>query len=408
MLDFKAHRAGGERHARSWLALIALICASRFALGSDVPEKPLQPAEIASLEAEVVREWNAMRIELPVRQDRSSDFRKKVRRLFAASPSFTSLELYADGLNADGTTVEPNETDKAAVLAEFAQMKSALTRDFREEPPYPPAFQGLALATQEVRGARAPAGSLFARADEVAGWARMNEALSAQMRTRGTPAVQYVVDFDGPSLAALAPVYELAKHLRRQVTVELSNHDVEDLEGATPLLLDINTAVLTAELPAYAITRHGLIAGKFTRAGFFGGACTGQLTAAEFTFGEPVDDVVLAVFATGVNIDTKRARVKVDEQVFPRFGDPINGGAITRRVTYTVDLNGDGISELRGVSRRDSEPEADDLYRMHGWFLPTPETVPVGGWEADDFDFLDANIGDRWLRLSTYHVVTCA
>jgi hypothetical protein len=406
MLDSAIRRTVRLR-ARHWLPLFTLFCVTGAAVAADEGEKPLQPAEYASLEAEVVREWTAMHLQQRVPRERISEFRKNVRRLFAASPSITSLGLYAYGLSSDSIAEQPSEADMPAILAEFSQMQSALTRDFREEPPRPPAFQGLPLATQEVRGARAPAGSLFARPDEVTGWARMNEPFSAPMRTREPLATSYAVDFDGPSIATLAPIYELAKHLRRKVDVSLTHSPMGKLEPGEPLF-DIDTAVLTAEVPAYAITRRGLVAGKFTRVGFFGGACDDrQPTAAEFTFDEPVDDVVLAVFVTGVNIDTKRARVRVDEQVSPRFVDPVNGGAITKRVAYTVDLNGDGVAELRGVSRRDTEPENDDIYRMRGGFLPDPQVLPVAGWYADDFDYLDANIGGRWLRLSTYYVVTC-
>jgi hypothetical protein len=395
-------------HGRRWLPLMALVCATHSVLASDAPVQPLQPSEIAPLETEVVREWNAMLLDNHGQPDRAPAFRNNVRRLFAASPSFTSLALYAYSSSSDDSAAEPNGADKVVIQAEFAEMKSALTRDFSKEPPYPPAFQGLALATQEARGAHAPAGSVFSRADEVAGWARMSEPFSSAMRARRTPTAQYAVDFDGPSLAALSPVYELAKHLRKNVTVELSNHPTGGPEQAAPLL-DINTAVLTADLPAYAITRSGLTAGKFTRIGFFGGACSDrQPTAAEFTFAAAVDNVVLAVFVTGANIDTKRARVRVAEQIFPSFGDEINNDAIRKRVTYTVDLNGDGIAELRGVSQRDTEPDNDDIYRMRGSYFPTPGLVPAAGWYADDFDYLDANIGGRWLRLSTYHVATCA
>jgi hypothetical protein len=393
-----AQPRGGQR-----LALMALVCATHSVLAADAP---LQPAEITTVEVEVIREWNAMQLDGQWQPDHAPEFRKKVRRLFAASPSFTSLALYASGLSSNDGAAAPNDTDKVVVQEEFAEMKSALTRDFSKEKQYPPAFQGLALTTQVARGGHAPAGSLFSRADEVAGWGHMNEPFFSPTQAHGTPTAHYAVNFDGPSFASLSPVYELAKHLRKNVTVELSNHPVDDREQAAAVF-DINTAVLTTELPAYAITRRGLIPGKFTRIGFFGSGCSDRQPTAEFTFAEPVNDVVLSVFVTGVNINTTRAHVQVAEQLFPSFGDEINGGAIRKRLTYSVDLNGDGIAELRGVSQRDAEPDDDDIYSMGGSFFPTPRMIPVAGWYPNDFDYLDANIGGRWLRLSTYHAPSC-
>jgi hypothetical protein len=370
--------------------------------------QPIDDAAYRALENEVVRNWRTLSVNRAPMREMSGALRDKVRRLHAASPSFVSLWMYAGTrYRAEQLGIQDHYPDFGS---EFAAMTREMTRDYGRNPA-PPAFEGLDLTSNDVRGGRSPGKSLFRGAFEIAGWSSGIAQEEAPLRGTTSGDVRHLSHFDGTSLAVLAPVYELAKQLRRNVSVEFSGRALRDLDQDQPLH-NVDSALLVAELPAYAITPEGIVAGTFKSAGFFGGACaSGQPTAAEFSFGERIGQRTLGVFATGVRIDPARVKVRLDEQTWPDFEehDGYPTQALATRTIYTVDLDGDGIAELRGVHRHESEIEYEIL--MRGKPRPRaadePRFVPVAGWYAYDYNFLDANVGGRWLRLSTYFVVTC-
>ena len=370
--------------------------------------QPLDESAYHALENEVVRDWRTLSVNRAPMREASQGLRDKVRSLHAASPSFVSLWMYAGTRYRAGQLgIQENDPEFGS---EFAAMAREMTRDYGRDPA-PPAFRGLDLTSNDVSGGRSPGKSLFHGAFEVAGWSSGIAVEEAPLRGTAPGDVRHLSHFDGTSLAVLAPVYELAKHLRRNVSVLFSGRALRDLDRDLPLH-NVDSALLVAELPAYAITPDGIVAGTFKSAGFFGGACaSGQPTAAEFSFGERIGQRTLGVFATGVRIDPARVKVRLDEQTWPDFeeneGYPTH--ALATRTIYTVDLDGDGIAELRGVHRFENEIEYELLTGRKPRPRPgdEPHFVPAAGWYAYDYSFLDANVGGRWLRLSTYFVVTC-
>jgi hypothetical protein len=382
--------------------VVSVWAALFMAAATQAAVEPFSAESYHALESEVVRDWRTLSLNrTPIPEVRKA-LRDKVRRLHATSPSFASLSMFA------ATGIADADENFGA---EFAAMTRAMSRDFSHEPA-PPAFQGLDFTNRDVRGGRAPSKSLFAGAVDVAGWSNSFAPLDAPLRSSSAGDVRHVTHFDGASLAVLAPVYELAKHLRRHVSVEFSQRAARDLDQDVPLH-NVDSALMIAEFPAYAITRNGLIAGTFKSAGFFGGACaSGQPTAAEFSFPKRIEDTTFGIFATGLRFDPARAKVRIDEQTWPDFED--QGGYTTHvlatRIIYTVDLDADGLPDLRGVSRTEREIDSELLMRQRSYPRPAEERgeiVPVAGWYAHDYNFLDANVGGRWLRLSSYYVVTC-
>lgn len=354
--------------------------------------------DFRDLESKTLLEWRLYSMDNDWKPaDKGLLFRDRVKQLFALSPSLLDLELYATSLDRSSNELSPAE--KSVAIATLQSMIAGLSRDFATEPTYPAAF------TMVPSSVNAPVGSLFKDSYDVIGWTNPGSAPALEMKPNIANR-NLAVEFDGPSAMSLSPIYEMAKQLRRNIKLEATTTTMP--EADSQFFPAIQYATINVELPAYAITTKGIVPGKFERAGYFGGACESeQPTAAEFILDKPVSDQVIGVFATGLVIDVKQVRVTTKQEVFPNFsGEYNNDSAVTVRTIYTVDLNGDGVPELRGINRSDTEPDPDMLIIRDNTFGSFP-LVPVAGWYGGDFDELDANIDGNWYQLSFYQVLTC-
>ena len=137
---------------------------------------------------------------------------------------------------------------------------------------------------------------------------------------------------------------------------------------------------------------------------FAGDACSAGAgdTAAEFVFAKPLPANVHGVVISSAPIDAAHAKVTVRKRSFlgPLLSDE---NTLTNETVVEVDLNGDGIADLRSrVSTDASVSRFDGRGSREG-----ARFVHVGGWYAYDIESLEVNENGRWRMLSIYDVVTC-
>jgi len=358
-------------------------------------------------------------------------------RHFAISPS---LYTYADynRLLLVLQSAPPEMSNLAnSRLGQLAAMRDALSQDFttRNLPPVRHAIgerldlllqqrrfgdavqkaepQGAGAETSLSRGIAQPAekASFFTGKKWAAGWA--GGGMVSRMRVRESEGFVYSVGFDGTGPWALADVYEMAKSLRVPVKATFSKMEAED--SSLSVMLDTSgrgpeTLILDLRMPIWAITAQGLVAGTVRRVSFGGDACTsgGKVpTAAEVVFSKPVKGIH-GIFATNASIDPAKAVISVRNRTFlgPLDSDE---NTFTQRVDMSVDLDGDGVADLRTVVSNDSSVGSTSGNGfMHALARPGDGHFRrVAGWYANDVFMLQSNEDGWWRTLSRYDVVTC-
>lgn len=256
-----------------------------------------------------------------------------------------------------------------------------------------------------------PQPSFFQRGKWAVGWA--GGPLIHHRRTANAEGAVYDVRFNGLSVSALADVYEMAKAQRQAIKVEFQSLTVDELAQMMPSADGgYRGARLLLRLPVWAVTPSGLVRGYVRQVSFGGDECSnskGMATGAELVFPQPVRDKIQAVFSTNADIDPAKARIQVRKRAFLEGG----GDTLTGRVDLTVDLDGDGIADLRTVVSEDHDVSSYGaawpmLAHFDGRRLKaSPYLRPVAGWYANNVYSLEANMGDAWRVLSFYNVVTC-
>lgn len=215
----------------------------------------------------------------------------------------------------------------------------------------------------------------------------------------------YRFHYSGSGPWAVGDTIEMAKALRasvrtsfRYLTTDGSNTGFELSQMKRTAEGAFEASTVQTSLQAWAITDDGLVPGKLRQVVFAGDACSSGAgdTAAEFVFAKPLPATVHGVFISSAPIDAAHAKVTVHRRSFlaPLLSDE---NTLTSETIVEVDLNGDGIPDLRSRVSTDTS--------VSGWF--GARTRRVGGWYAYDVESLEMNEGGRWRMLSIYDVVTC-
>jgi hypothetical protein len=255
-----------------------------------------------------------------------------------------------------------------------------------------------------------PASPSFFQQDKWAiGWAG-GGSLVKRRRAAEAQGVVYGVGFDGINVLALADVYEMAKVQRLPVKVQfkaLTGGDLSQMGKAPDGTY--RGAIVQLGMPVWAITASGLVKGTLRQVSFGGDACSDSSggTSAELVFPQPVRETIQAVFVTNAVVDPAKAKVQLRKRAFIEGG----GDTLTGRVDVSVDIDGDGVADLRTVVSTDREIS----FHSGGGFVQaawpqggrSPYLRRVAGWYGNDVFTLEANMGDGWRVLSFYNVVTC-
>lgn len=378
-----------------------------------------------------------------------------IERHFALAPSFYAYQNYADLLSflqhfdsADNPAAEksPLSGFGKSRLPQLRAMEAGFTRDFAAQPAalVPSGIDTALKAIMAERGAllanpalarsakraqkqarvqqRAarnafdlPATPSFFQQDKWAvGWA--GGPLIKRRRAADAQGVGYDVSFDGVNVLALAEVYEMAKVQRLPVKVQfktLAGGELSQMGKAPDGTY--RGAIVQLGMPVWAITASGLVKGTLRQVSFGGDVCSdgggGVATGAELVFPQPVRETIQAVFATNAVIDPAKARVQLRKRAFLEGG----GSTLTGRVDVSVDLDGDGVADLRTVVSTDQDVSfhSGGGFVQAGWLQGrrasgfSPYVRRVAGWYANDVFTLEANMGDAWRVLSIYSVSTC-
>lgn len=235
---------------------------------------------------------------------------------------------------------------------------------------------------------------------------------------RDPEGIAYTVTFDGASYRTLAGLYEMAKAHR--IPVEVDFKPVSDKGALTQMMPAVDGGpdglVLRMRLPVWGITADGLVPGVLRFASYGGDACSESdnrslATAVEVVFPKPLRSDLHGVFATNAVVKPENAKVFVRKRTFL---EPLRDSfetTLTHRVDMRVDLDGDGIDDLRSVVSQDTSVGwRDDWTRNYALAPPTLDRRwlrPVAGWYAYDVFMLQANQDGWWQPLSIYSVVTC-
>jgi hypothetical protein len=350
----------------------------------------------------------------------------QLERHFAISPSMRTYADYNSLLSfvaAQGSNERPLPEPITSLLgrriALLPQMRAAFTADFAAQPAEPvrrPVTSALSRLTDARQGLQAdaaptgrgnafdlaapPAGrSFFSEGRWAIGWAPLVTAVDSPDKSGAV----YRFHYNGSGPWAVGDAIEMAKAWRASVRTSFRylNNDPDSVglaqmrrtaEGV------FEASTVQVSLTAWAITDAGLVSGKLRQVVFAGDACSGGAgdTAAEFVFAKPLPAVVHGVFISSAPIDAARVKVKVHKRSFlaPLLSDE---DTLTSETVVEVDLNGDGVPDLRSRVSTDTS--------VSGWFGARARRV--GGWYAYDVESLEVNDNGRWRMLSIYDVVTC-
>lgn len=235
---------------------------------------------------------------------------------------------------------------------------------------------------------------------------------------RDLEGVAYTVNFDGASYRTLAGVYEMAKAHRIPVKAEFKAISGKGELAQTRSVTDggPDGLVLRMRLPVWGITADGLVPGVLRLVSYGGDVCSESdsrnlATAVEVVFPKAVRGDLHGVFATNAVIDTEKAKVTVRKRTFL---EPLRDSfetTLTHRVDMRVDLDGDGVDDLRTVVSQDTSVGRREEW-MQDYALASPTIDrrwlrPVAGWYAYNVYMLQANHDGWWQPLSIYNVVTC-
>lgn len=325
---------------------------------------------------------------------------------FALSPSIHTVFHYAQWLE-ELRRATPNVITPPSPHPVLERLKAALSQDFGARPPLPPVSatpwliphpDAYGLPAVLSRGAP----SFFKQQQEVVGWA--GGGLVQRMRRQERSGVAYNATFDGASVTTLAPLYEMAKKMRRKVSVRLDAFQDDMGLAQTEVAFGIGSGTVSTDLPVYAVTDTGLVEGRFISMRYDGGACASEShhTGAQFRFAAPLPSTVYALFTSARPVNVARARVSGRTRHWLEFS-PQSGhaNAFTNSRHFSADLDGDGIPDLRGGDQ--SQQEAPDAAMQQG----APRLLPVAGWYAHEPLWVMGNIAGQWQELARYDVVTC-
>lgn len=381
-----------------------------------------------------------------------------LERKFALSPSIHTLAKYDELLMFTGVSqlkdtpaVDAEKQPLAALgkkkLPELARMRKALQNPevtLKSPPDHTPVsdhFSQLLAqkfpARRAAKKARAAAGeadsllnkpvtpSLFSGGRWVTGWA--GDPLISRVRDpKDSSRLMYFGSTDFNSYAELGDIFEMAKAYKAPVKLSfaeaafggLSQDAATADNGPRAMKLDMN-------LPVWAVTKEGLIKGELQQASYHGGVCAGSDegaawgTGITFKLEKLPRSPILGVFATNASIEPEHAKVHIQGRTnLEGLGDGFEN-TLTHRVLAVVDLDGDGIPDLRTLVKQDSavarnhvtpRSSSSALAFMDGSASHTPRHPwlrPVAGWYAFDVYMIQANQDGRWSTLNLYAVVTC-
>lgn len=349
---------------------------------------------------------------------------QQAERHLALSPTlYTYRDVHAllrqlrDGMGSDERPeLAPLRAWAAARIATLPALRAAFSADFAKDPrePFPGSVLGELAVALERRQARARsrlgdrpalgvAPSYFSQGRWALGWAGGPLARAQKRVPEGAP---YTITFDGKDVSDLAGVFEMAKQQRAAVKASFGvlkgegNELVQAQAGATGA---VETLRLDTRLAAWAVTEKGLLPATIRKVGFFGGACVGEATEgteAEVLLPDAPGGALLAVFASSAPIDPAKARVTVQRRRFLAPLWDLFENTLTDRQTLSVDLDGDGVPDLRVLISSDTAVGQGLPLRRVGY-------QTVAGWYANDVHQLEANVDGQWRVLSRYAVVTC-
>ena len=346
----------------------------------------------------------------------------QLERRAALSPSLLTVLSYGHWLEVMLQGPFDQDTDalpEAVPVPTYEAMKRSLSRNFSVGPAwpvdvsqgwYPPAGEG---QRPVLAGHGRP--SFFAADNEIIGWVGGSHVQRIRRGNKG--GVRYGVTFDALGLHALGPLYEMAKQLRRPIKVRFGE-PIQDEQAEAQTYYDVGAGLVETQLPVYAITAGGLVQGRLERASYFGGACAedgGAATAAELVFSAPLKGTIFGIFTSLKPIDLKRAKVALAEGPWIDYH-----GVLSQRdpdspsflATFTVDLDGDGIADLKGGDRKlettlfSLAPARGSTRLVHA---SSAVHAPAGAEPAGrEPTWLWANIGGTWKEIARYDVDTCA
>ncbi len=356
-------------------------------------------------------------------------------RHFALSPSmrtysdYNGLLTYLSGLNTPEQPLpEPIASLLGRRLALLPLMRAAFSADFGEQPVEPVRRSITASLSNLINARQAglyeapatgnrsaprsgpfdlaavpPGKSFFSEGRWAIGWAPLVTAVEGRNKTEAI----YRFHYSGSGPWAVGDTIEMAKAHRANVRTSFRYLSGEADGGNETAQMRrtaegaFESSTVQVSLQAWVITDTGLIPGKLRQVVFAGDACSSGAgdTAAEFVFAKPLPAVVHGVFISSAPIDAARAKVTVHKRSFlaPLLSDE---NTLTNETVAEVDLNGDGIADLRSRVSTDTS-----VSRFDG--SGGARMVRAGGWYAYDVESLEVNENGRWRMLSIYDVVTC-
>lgn len=401
---------------------------TRVQIETEAADAALALLRLAGDQGESSRSWTAqIERQAPELRRLAELLLQQAERHLALSPTLYTyrdvnalLRQLRDAIG-DGNRPElaPLRDWASARIAALPALQAAFTADFAKDPrePLPGSVLGELAAVLERRQARAwgrlgdrpmpstLAPSYFSQGRWAVGWAGGPLAQARKpVAGEGTP---YAITFDGKDVAELAGVFEMAKQQRAAVKARFGvlKGEEHELTQALPHAGGgFETLRLDTRLTAWAVTERGLLPASIRSVSFSGGACSGETpdgTAAGVLLPQPPGGPLLAVFASSAPVDPAKARVTVQRRRFLAPLWDLFENTLTDRQTLTVDLDGDGVPDLRVLVSSDTAVGQ----------LPPPllrvGLQPVGGWYANDVYMLEANVDGRWRVLSRHAVVTC-
>jgi hypothetical protein len=252
--------------------------------------------------------------------------------------------------------------------------------------------------------------SFFQKESWGAGWA--GGSMIGRLRTQNSDGIAYSIGFDGSGPWVLADVYEMAKalHIPVKATFGKLGSDRGELSQQAE---ESDTLILDLRMPVWAITTDGLAAGTLRKVSYGGDQCTGNEkvpTDAEVVFSRPLKGEIHGVFASSAQIDPSRAKVSVRKRtILEALNRDGFDTTLTYRVDVAVDLDGDGVADLRSVVSNDTsvglkggQEILPAVNRGVGGFF-----IPAAGWYANDVYMLQANEDGWWRTLSYFTLSSC-
>lgn len=239
----------------------------------------------------------------------------------------------------------------------------------------------------------------------------------SRMRGRAGQGAAYALRFDAQGPWALADVYEMAKAQGLAVKAQFAPIKLRDGEAGLAYTLPTagrgrESLQLELSLPVWAVTEQGLFEGRLRKVSFGGDACSGDSgvpTAAEVVFPVPVKGAIQAVFATNGKVNPAQAVISLRQKISL---EPLRHqfeNTLTRRVDTRVDIDGDGVTDLRTVISIDQDAALSpaDGFRLARHKGQAGDFRKVAGWYANDVYQLQANVDGWWQTLSRYNLQTC-